>query len=71
MTRKSFWTIFAVAAALRFFMIARAPLWYDENFTLILARLPFEGMIQATAGDVHPPLWYVLEIGRASCWVRV
>lgn len=34
--------------------------WYDENFTLILSRLPFERMIAATAGDVHPPLWYLI-----------
>ncbi len=50
-----------IAAALRILFIARAPLWYDENFTLILARLPFDKMIQATAGDVHPPLWYIIE----------
>jgi uncharacterized membrane protein len=61
MTRKTFWTLFTIAAALRLFMIGRAPLWYDENFTLILARLPFDQMIKATAGDVHPPLWYIIE----------
>lgn len=63
MTRKTFWMIFAIAATLRILAIARAPLWYDENFTLILARLPFDRMIQATAGDVHPPLWYLIEWG--------
>lgn len=61
MTRKAFWIIFTIAAALRLLAINMAPLWYDENFTLILARLPFERMIAATAGDVHPPLWYLLE----------
>jgi uncharacterized membrane protein len=61
MNRKTFWTLFTIAAALRVFMIGRAPLWYDENFTLILARLPFDQMIKATAGDVHPPLWYIIE----------
>jgi hypothetical protein len=61
MTRKTFWAIFSVAAALRLFMLNTAPLWYDENFTLILARLPFDKMIAATAGDVHPPLWYIIE----------
>ena len=40
---------------------ARQP-WYDENFTVILARLPLPDLIAATAGDVHPPLWYLL------CW---
>jgi hypothetical protein len=61
MTRKTFWTLFTIAASLRVFMIGRAPLWYDENFTLLLARLPFDQMIKATAGDVHPPLWYIIE----------
>lgn len=61
MTRKTFWTIFAIAAVMRIFLISTAPLWYDENFTLILARLPLDKMITATAGDVHPPLWYIVE----------
>ncbi|MBI5950196.1 MAG: hypothetical protein HY865_00950 [Chloroflexi bacterium] len=61
MTRKHFLALFAIAAIMRIALIWRAPLWYDENFTLILARLPFDRMIQATAGDVHPPLWYLIE----------
>ncbi len=61
MNRKTFWAIFMIAAALRLFMLHTAPLWYDENFTLILARLPLDRMIEATAGDVHPPLWYIIE----------
>lgn len=61
MTRKSFMVLLTIAAALRIALIWRAPLWYDENFTLILARLPFAQMMQATAGDVHPPLWYLIE----------
>lgn len=61
MNRKTYLLIMGIAAALRILFIARAPLWYDENFTLILARLPFDKMIQATAGDVHPPLWYIIE----------
>jgi mannosyltransferase len=56
----------AIATVLRLAGIWRAPLWYDENFTLILSRLPFSQMIAATAGDVHPPLWYLITwlIGR-------
>lgn len=37
------------------------PLWYDEIFTWHMARLPIDEMVQATAGDVHPPLWYAIE----------
>ena len=36
--------------------------WYDENFSILLARLPIPRLLAATAGDVHPPLWYLL------CW---
>lgn len=61
MPRKTFWLLFSLAALMRIAFIWRAPLWYDENFTLILARLPFNKMMQATAGDVHPPLWYLIE----------
>jgi mannosyltransferase len=53
--------IFALGIFLRGLFIWQAPLWYDENFTLILARLPFERMMAAIAGDVHPPLWYLVE----------
>lgn len=50
----------AVAFVLRAAYIWRAPLWYDENFSLLLAKLPFDRMISATAGDTHPPLWYAI-----------
>lgn len=53
--------IFAVGIILRALLIWQAPLWYDENFTLILTLLPFDRMMAATAGDVHPPLWYIIE----------
>lgn len=59
--------IFMVAFVLRVAGMWIPPLWYDENFTLILARLPFDRMLAATAGDVHPPLWYIIEWG----WVRL
>ncbi len=40
-------------------------LWYDEAFTWSVSRLPFDRMMQAVAGDVHPPLWYLIE------WVTI
>jgi len=52
--------LFCFAAALRLAFIWKAPLWYDENFTYLLSQLPFENMIRATAGDVHPPLFYII-----------
>lgn len=61
MSRRVFFLIFAVGVALRVYYINVPPLWYDENYTLILARLPFDDMMAAVMGDVHPPLWYMLE----------
>jgi uncharacterized membrane protein len=53
--------IVAVATILRVIQIGKAQLWYDEAFTTLLAGLPFERMITATAGDTHPPLYYIIE----------
>lgn len=61
MSGKYYLHAFIVALLLRVIQIEVPHLWYDENFTLILARLPFDRMIAATAADVHPPLWYVIE----------
>jgi uncharacterized membrane protein len=60
MTRRHFLILFALAFLARLPLLW-TPFWYDENYTLILARLPFAQMLQATAGDVHPPLWYIIE----------
>lgn len=34
--------------------------WYDEAFTATLVRLPIDNLLQATAADVHPPLYYLI-----------
>ena len=35
-------------------------LQYDEAFSVVVARLPWARLWAATAGDVHPPLYYAL-----------
>ncbi|MBI5671284.1 MAG: glycosyltransferase family 39 protein [Chloroflexi bacterium] len=47
-------------------LTARLPLlneslWYDESFSLTVSRLPLEKLPAAIAGDVHPPLYYMLK----------
>jgi hypothetical protein len=73
MTKKSLALLFGCAAILRLAFIWVAPAWYDENFTLILSRLPFDRMLAAIVGDVHPPLYYLLiwPLGQlhAPIWV--
>lgn len=61
MNRRIFWIIFIVGVALRIFWINVPALWYDENFTLLVARLPLDRAFDAIKGDVHPPLWYLIE----------
>jgi len=53
----------AIGVILRIVPVWARQTWYDENFTLLLARLPLADLFAATAGDVHPPLWYLL------CWL--
>jgi uncharacterized membrane protein len=55
--------LFAGALALRVAGIGAENLWYDESFTAWLAGLDFGHMMTAIRGDVHPPLWYVIEWG--------
>jgi uncharacterized membrane protein len=59
-SKRFFWLIFALAAILRLWDLGRAYLWYDEMFTLLVSRLSLERMVQAVAGDTHPPLYYLL-----------
>lgn len=53
--------LFVLAAVLRLWQYGQPQLWYDESFTRLVARLDLPGLVTATAGDVHPPLWYVIE----------
>lgn len=50
----------ALAAILRVAQVWAAAFWYDEGVTVVLARLPWQQMISATAGDVHPPGYYLI-----------
>ena len=50
-----------VAVPLRFLNLGMESFWYDETFTAWVAKLPLGRMFQAIRGDVHPPLFYMLE----------
>jgi uncharacterized membrane protein len=34
--------------------------WYDEMFSIMLIRMPISELIEKTAKDVHPPLYYLI-----------
>lgn len=56
--------LFGLALTLRLltiFPMVISPLWYDENFTLLVTHAPtWTRFMQAILGDVHPPLFYML-----------
>lgn len=56
----------AIGVALRLINLGGRPLWYDEAFALLYARLPYDTMLEGTlaqsqgaAADVHPLFYYV------------
>ena len=51
--------ILALALGLRL-PILGIDFWYDEAFTALISKLPLGRMILATAGDVHPPGYYLI-----------
>lgn len=54
-----------IAAPLRLLNLGQESLWYDESTTVWIAKLPWDRMMAALHGDVHPPLWFWIE------WINV
>jgi hypothetical protein len=58
------WAILAsitlLGLALRLFRLGAGSIWYDEGVSLYLAHLSIPALIAHTAGDIHPPLYYIL-----------
>jgi uncharacterized membrane protein len=46
--------------ALRLYRLGADSLWYDETVSTALAGSPLPELIRHTAGDIHPPGYYVL-----------
>lgn len=59
--------ILGVAALLRVREAVRTPLWFDELFTLWMARHPLPETMALLPGDIHPPLPTLL----VSLWMAV
>ena len=65
--RKSYiWThpsfsLFLVGLVLRLFRIGKQSFWFDEAYTVLIAKMPLQDELQALLADgVHPPLHYLL-----------
>jgi hypothetical protein len=46
--------------ALRVWQLGAQSLWYDEAVSLFIAQQSIPDLLAHTAGDIHPPLYYVL-----------
>ncbi|HZQ07217.1 MAG TPA: glycosyltransferase family 39 protein [Anaerolineae bacterium] len=52
---------------LRLYHLGANSLWYDETVSLLLARSDLTELIRHTAGDIHPPFYYLL----LHIWVQL
>jgi uncharacterized membrane protein len=51
--------IVLLSFVLRLFQLGAQSLWYDEAVSLFIAQQPIPDLIAHTAGDIHPPLYYL------------
>jgi uncharacterized membrane protein len=58
--RGALWLILLAGLALRLFRLGADSLWYDETVSAALAGSALPELIRHTAGDIHPPLYYIL-----------
>ena len=56
-----------LALALRLYRLDAQSLWYDEGFSVYLARMSVAEITARTAADIQPPLYYYLLHG----WIQV
>jgi 4-amino-4-deoxy-L-arabinose transferase-like glycosyltransferase len=65
--RALFVGLILVAFGLRILGLTDHSIWWDEGISVWLARMPLLEAVRWTAGDVHPPLYYVV----LGIWYRV
>jgi hypothetical protein len=64
------WLLIAVlllAFGLRLYHLGAESLWYDETVSVYLAGKSLPALVAHTAGDIHPPGYYVL----LHTWIRL
>jgi len=69
-SRRRRWALSAVlllAFALRLYRLGAESLWYDETVSVYLAGQSLPALIAHTAGDIHPPGYYLL----LHAWMRL
>ena len=53
---------------LRLYRLDAQSLWYDEGFSVYLARMGLDEITARTAADIQPPLYYYLLHGWIKLW---
>ena len=56
-----------LALGLRLIRLSYQPLWWDEGWSLYFATTGIRNMLELTAVDIHPPLYYLL----LHFWIRL
>jgi mannosyltransferase len=59
-TRSALGLILLASVALRLYRLGADSLWYDETVSTFLAGSHLPELLRHTAGDIHPPGYYVL-----------
>jgi len=62
------WVLLVLALALRLWLIADKNLWLDESVSWQFAIGSVADLINGTAGDIHPPLYYVMLHGWVAAF---
>lgn len=64
------YAVLVIGFALRLYRLGASSLWYDETVSVYLAQSDLAELIRHTAGDIHPPFYYLLLHfwGRAAGW---
>ncbi len=60
-----YWLVAVFGAAVVFFVITMLlsvgqPVWFDEGYSILLAKSSYSELLSLTAVDAHPPLFYLL-----------
>lgn len=58
-TRWFILSILLLGSLVRFIFITSADIWHDEGYTMMLIKFNPAEIIERTARDVHPPLYYL------------
>ena len=54
------WIAILASFVLVLYMGKGQDIWFDESYSIVLAKQPLPELLQLTGVDAHPPLFYLL-----------